>query len=81
MFPLYCIQHNTNTTITIVLQEQKLITKWNYFTAFTMTTKKHRSWRWFEFLARPAGLEPATHRLEICCSIQLSHGRVACILQ
>ena len=39
MFTLYCIQHNTNTTITIVLQEQKLIAKWNYFTAFTMTTK------------------------------------------
>ena len=29
----------------------------------------------FLFMARPAGLEPATHRLEICCSIQLSHGR------
>ncbi len=29
----------------------------------------------FKFMARPAGLEPATHRLEICCSIQLSHGR------
>lgn len=22
----------------------------------------------------PAGFEPATHRLEICCSIQLSYG-------
>ena len=30
----------------------------------------------FIFMARPAGLEPATHRLEICCSIQLSHGRI-----
>ena len=33
-----------------------------------------------KFLARPAGLEPATHRLEICCSIQLSHGRVRHII-
>jgi hypothetical protein len=25
---------------------------------------------------RPAGLEPATHSLEGCCSIHLSYGRV-----
>jgi anti-sigma factor RsiW len=25
--------------------------------------------------ARPAGLEPATDRLEVCCSIRLSYGR------
>ena len=27
-------------------------------------------------MARPEGIEPPTHRLEICCSIQLSYGRV-----
>lgn len=27
-------------------------------------------------MARPVGFEPTTHRLEICCSIQLSYGRV-----
>ena len=26
-------------------------------------------------MARPEGIEPPTHRLEICCSIQLSYGR------
>ena len=28
------------------------------------------------FSVNPAGFEPATHRLEICCSIQLSYGSV-----
>ena len=27
-------------------------------------------------LARPAGFEPATHRLEVCRSVQLSYGRI-----
>ncbi len=27
-------------------------------------------------LAPPTGLEPVTHRLEICCSIQLSYGGI-----
>jgi hypothetical protein len=25
---------------------------------------------------RPAGFEPATHRLEVCCSVRLSYGRI-----
>jgi hypothetical protein len=28
----------------------------------------------------PAGFEPTTHRLEICCSIQLSYGTILVIL-
>jgi hypothetical protein len=28
----------------------------------------------------PKGLEPLTHRLEICCSIQLSYGTVASLM-
>ncbi len=31
-------------------------------------------------MAHPAGLEPATIRLEGGCSIQLSYGRFICIL-
>jgi hypothetical protein len=31
---------------------------------------------WLDFLATPAGLEPATCRLEGGCSIQLSYGVV-----
>ncbi len=27
--------------------------------------------------ARPEGLEPSTYRSEVCCSIQLSYGRIA----
>src|SRR5258705_3583146 len=30
----------------------------------------------FNYLARPAGLEPAAPRLEVSCSIHLSYGRV-----
>ena len=30
------------------------------------------------FLVIPKGFEPLTHRLEICCSIQLSYGTVPC---
>jgi hypothetical protein len=30
---------------------------------------------------RPAGLEPATHSLEGCCSIQLSYGRLIVLQQ
>jgi hypothetical protein len=37
----------------------------------------HRSWRkYLNFLAIPAGLEPATYCLEGSCSIQLSYGTV-----
>ena len=34
-------------------------------------------WSGGEKMARPAGLEPATHSLEGCCSIQLSYGRLS----
>jgi hypothetical protein len=30
----------------------------------------------FEFMASPAGLEPATHSLGNCCSIRLSYGDI-----
>src|ERR1700756_3015426 len=31
-------------------------------------------WKCLEFVASPAGLEPATHSLGNCCSILLSYG-------
>lgn len=32
----------------------------------------------YEDNARQAGFEPATYRLEVCCSIQLSYWRIFC---
>lgn len=33
-----------------------------------------------QVLVVPAGFEPTTHRLEICCSIQLSYGTILAFL-
>lgn len=36
--------------------------------------------RFEAFSVVPAGFEPTTHRLEICCSIQLSYGTILAFL-